>query len=426
MPQFQYKAKNAQGKAITGTINAQNETDAVAELRRQGLIILGLNAKRGGGRKGKASGTAGGGGGFFGLSIGGGRNAIKISRVRVKTNDMVVFTRQLSTMISSGIPLIEALEILVEQTSHLGFKMVLENVIAEVRTGKDLSQAMGRHSRVFPKIYVNMIKAGEASGQLDIVLSRLAEYQEAAARLKSEIKSAMTYPIVSLFMVLGITLFLLVFIIPKFEEMFNNMNVDLPAITVALLRISLTLKENFLWWMLGSIVVFSSIGFYSTTDKGALIRDWCLLKIPVFGPLFLKVAISRFSRTFGTLIQSGVPILGALEIVSETSGNRVISNAVVRASESVRQGEPLGEPLAQSKVFPLMVTKMISIGEKSGALESLLEKISDFYDQQVKATVDQLTSLIEPLLIGVMGVLVGGMVLAIFLPIFKMVGSLGR
>ena len=232
MPQYQYKAKNSQGKAVTGTINAQNETDAVSELRRQGLVILGLNAKGGGSRGGSSQGN---GGGFFSLSVGGGKN-IKLSSVRIKSQDMVVFTRQLSTMISAGIPLVEALEILAEQSANVGFRMVLENVVSDIRAGKDLSQAMGKHRRIFPKIYVNMIKAGEASGQIDIVLNRLADYQEAAARLKAEIKSAMTYPIISLTMVLAISLFLLVFIIPKFEEMFNNMNVELPWVTVALLR----------------------------------------------------------------------------------------------------------------------------------------------------------------------------------------------
>ncbi len=415
MPQFHYKAKNPQGKMVTGSINAQNETDAVGDLRRQGLIIIGLAQKRGGG--------GGEGGGFFSLSVGG-KKSVKASAVRVKTNDMVVFTRQLSTMISSGIPLVEALEILAEQTNNFGFRLLLQDIVTEVRSGKDLSQAMGKYPRVFPKIYVNMIRAGEASGQLDIVLLRLAEYQEASARLKAEIKSAMTYPVISLVMVLGITLFLLVFIIPKFEEMFNSMDVELPGVTTALLATSLVLKENFLIWSLVCVALGVGIWSYFKTSHGAYLKDWMLLRMPIFGPLFLKVALSRFSRTFGTLIQSGVPILGALEIVSETTGNKLLSNAIDNASDSVRQGDTLGEPLARSRVFPLMVTRMISIGEKSGALESLLGKIADFYDQQVKTTVESLTSLIEPLLIGVMGFLVGGMVMAIFLPIFKMVGSL--
>lgn len=427
MAQYRYKAKNARGETLTGSISAHSEADAVAELRRQGLVILALGVKKGGGEPERAGPSAPQAGGekkkssFWTMSIGG---KSKIASVRVKTAEMVIFTRQLSTMISSGIPLVEALEILAEQTGNLGFRMVLDEVTSDVRSGKDLSQSLSRHPRVFQKIYVNMIKAGEASGQLDTVLVRLAEYQEASAALKSEIKSAMTYPIVSLCLVLGITLFLLVFIIPKFEEMFSTMDVELPGITKALIATSVFLKNNFIYWMAGLITAIFLAIMYIKTERGATQKDWFLLKLPIFGPLFSKVALSRFSRTFATLIKSGVPIMGALEIVAETTGNRIISSAIVKASNHVRQGETLGEPLAKTGIFPPMVTRMISIGEKTGALESLLGKISDFYDQQVKSSVESLTSLIEPLLIGIMGFLVGGMVLAIFLPIFKMVGSL--
>jgi type IV pilus assembly protein PilC len=430
MAQYRYRAKNNQAENVNGTITAQSEIEAIGELRRQGLVIISLDQRKGGDAEAPAvtraqagEGGDGGGGGFFSFSLGG-KKRMKLSSVRVKTADMVVFTRQLSTMISAGIPLIEGLEILAEQTSNAGFRLVLEQVTFDVRSGKDLSQAFGRHPRVFAKIYVNMIKAGEASGQLDTVLIRLAEYQEASAALKSEIKSAMTYPVVSLVMVLGITIFLLVFIIPKFEDMFNTMDVELPMVTKVLIATSLFLKNNFIYWTLGSIVAGVLLYLHVRTEKGCAQKDWLVLKLPVFGPLFSKVALSRFSRTFATLIQSGVPILGALEIVAETTGNLMVSRAITKAAENVRQGETLGEPLAKSGVFPPMVTRMIAIGEKTGALESLLGKIADFYDQQVKSSVESLTSLIEPLMIGVMGFLVGGMVMAIFLPIFKMVGAL--
>jgi type IV pilus assembly protein PilC len=415
---FQYRAKNAGGKTTSGTVNAENETDAVGQLRRQGLTVLGISA-------GKA-GASGKGGeakkGFLNLSFGG----PSLKTARVKSDEMVVFTRQLSTMISAGIPVVEALEILQEQASNPGFKLVLGEVVSDLRTGKDISQAFGRHPRVFPKIYVNMLKAGEASGQLDTVLNRLAGYQEAASALRQEIKSAMTYPVVSLVLILGITTFLLVFIIPKFESMFKAMNVELPIITKALLATSLAMRENFALCMAGVVALVVTVVLYSKTERGRLHKDWLMLHLPVFGPLFSKVALSRFSRTFATLIQSGVPILGALEIVCETSGNQIVSNAIQQASESVRQGETLGEPLSRTKVFPLMVTRMIAVGERTGALESLLEKIAEFYDQEVKSTVESLTSLIEPLMIATMGVLVGGMVLAVFMPIFKMIGSIGH
>jgi type IV pilus assembly protein PilC len=413
MQAYSYKAKRPNGESVTGSLSAQNESDAVGDLRRQGLIVIAVTPQKGG---------LGGGNGKSLFSIGKKKGAL--GKARVKSQDMVVFTRQLSTMISAGIPLVESLEILAEQASNLGFKATLEDVTANVRAGKDLSQALGAHPRIFPNIYVNMVKAGEASGQLDIVLVRLAEYQEASAKLKGEIKSAMTYPIVSLVMVLGITLFLLVFIIPKFKEMFYSLNVELPGITKALLATSLFLQQYFLYWVAGVVVFSIGVWRYVKTEKGAIQKDWLVLRLPIFGPLFSKVAISRFSRTFATLIQSGVPILGALEIVAQTCGNRIIARAINESSESVRQGETLGDPLAKSKVFPPMVTRMISIGEKTGALETLLEKISDFYDQQVKSTVEALTSLIEPIMIGLMGFLVGGMVMAIFLPIFKMVGAL--
>ena len=414
---FAYKAKKTAGGIASGTISAESESDAVGDLRRQGMTGISMAQKRGGGKRddGKP--------GFFSLQVGGG--AVTADRAKVKDAEMVVFTRQLATMISSGIPLVESIEILAEQTTNLGFRAVLEQVSADVRAGKDMSNALAQHPRLFPDIYINMIRAGEASGQLDVVLDRLAEYQEASAALKSEIKSAMTYPVVSLVLVLGITFFLLIFIIPKFQDMFNSMNVELPGVTRFLLALSQWLKENMVYWRSALVGSIFGIIAYFKSPSGMYVRDWIILNMPIFGPLFRKVAISRFARTFSTLIQSGVPILGSLEIVSQTCGNQLVSRAIGKASESVRQGETLGEPLSRSGVFPPMVTKMITIGEKTGALESLLEKIADFYDQQVKTTVEGLTSLIEPLMIAVMGFLVGGMVMAIFLPIFKMVGSMG-
>ena len=423
MAVYSYKAKKPGGGVVSGTINAQSESEAVADLRRDGLVVISMNNKRGGGGGGGAAkGGDDGKSSFWSMQLSVGKGGS--GRVKVKINEMVVFSRQLATMVSAGIPLVESIEILAEQAPSIGFRRVLEEVSTEVRAGKDLSQALSQHPKVFPDLYINMVRAGEASGQLDIVLSRLAEYQEAIAELKSEIRSAMTYPIVSLLLVGGITIFLLVFIIPKFEEMFYSMNVELPAITKGLLATSLFLKQHFLLFSLAAIGATVGVVYFFKTDRGKLVFDWLALRVPVFGPLFSKVAISRFSRTFSTLIQSGVPILGSLDIVSRTCGNRIVERAVVSATESVRQGETLGEPLSQSGVFPPMVTRMISVGEKTGALESLLEKISDFYDQQVKTTVESLTSLIEPIMIAVMGVLVGGMVMAIFLPIFKMVGSL--
>ena len=346
---------------------------------------------------------------------------VTAKNARVKLQELVIFTRQLATMISAGIPLLEALEILAEQQDNPGFKAVLDDVVTQVRGGTDMSTALADHPRVFEDIYVNMIRAGEVSGQIDEILIRLAEYQEATAKLRSQIISAMTYPVISLLLIGGIILFLLLVIIPKFKEIFISMGVELPWITQTLLDLSDWLQENYYIWIPGIFVSIFAFRAYSKTTMGRRHVDWIKLNLPIFGELFKKVALSRFARTFATLISSGVPILGALEIVASTSGNVHIEEVVMAASESVRQGETLASPLAEKpKLFPPMVTRMVAIGEKSGALETLLMKISEFYDQQVEATVEQLTSLIEPIMICIMGVLVGGMVLAIFLPIFEL------
>ncbi len=350
---------------------------------------------------------------------------VSAKQAKVKLNEMVIFTRQLATMISAGIPLLECLEILAEQNENPGFKAVLETVVADVRGGTDLSTALSKHGHVYEDIYVNMVRAGEVSGQIDEILVRLAEYQEATAKLRSQIVSAMTYPVISLLLIFCIVMFLLLVIIPKFKEIFQSMGVKLPMLTQMLLDTSDFLLSNWYIWMPGAVVAVVGLKFYSKTTIGRRQFHWLFLNIPVFGPLFKKVAISRFARTFATLIQSGVPILGALEIVASTSGNVHIEELVLAASESVRQGDTLATPLAtKPKLFPPMVTRMIAIGEKSGALEALLLKISEFYDQQVEAAVEQLTSLIEPIMICIMGVVVGGMVLAIFLPIFELQKSL--
>ncbi len=417
MKTFTYSSKNAQGKIVQGTLEAETDAEALTELRRRGLTIISMAAGKSTGTKSVTS--------FFGRGASAGSGGRKV-RGRVKNQELVVFTRQLSTMVSAGIPLVEGLEVLEEQTSNRVFKAVLEEVVSDVRSGKDLSQSLGRHPKIFKAIFVNMIKAGEASGQLDIVLNRLADYQESAEALRGEIKSAMTYPLVSLTLVLGITFFLLVFIIPKFQEMFTSMNVELPWITSTLLSFSLFLQRTLVFWIVGVVALVVGIVMYFRTEKGAWVLDWINLRLPVFGSLFSKVAISRFTRTFATLIKSGVPILGALEIVEKTSGNRLYGGAINTAAESVRQGETLAEPLTRAKLFPPMVTRMIAIGERTGALEALLEKIADFYDQEVATTVKALTSLIEPILISVMGFLVGSMVMAIFLPIFKMIGGMTK
>ncbi|MEN8150151.1 MAG: type II secretion system F family protein [Planctomycetota bacterium] len=400
MKHFKYQAKNFGGKTVSGTLTGNDQDEVIGELRKRNLVVLNV---RPAGAQQK---------GFLSLK--------RTPRPNVKKDELVVFTRQLSTMISAGIPLLEGLEILHEQTTNPGFAYCLDCIIEDIRGGSDLSASMEKFPKVFTNIFVSMIKAGEVSGQLDEILVRLAEYLEAAAKLKREIRSAMTYPVVSLVLVLGITAFLMLGIVPKFQDVFISLDIPLPGLTRFVLNLSLGIKANLLPVLGGVAGVVALVVGWRGTKKGRYQWDWMMLHLPVFGTLFQKVALSRFSRTFSTLIKSGVPILGALEIVSKTAGNEVISKAIDSARENVRQGDTLSEPLSESPVFPPMVTKMIGIGEKSGSLELLLEKISVFYDEQVSAAVKSLTSMIEPLMIGTMGVMVGGIVLAVFLPIFEL------
>lgn len=424
MATFRYSAISSDGRTVRGSLEAGSQPEALEELRRRNLMPLKVDDRAGGGdepaggdrgprgereeRKAAAPKPAGGGG-LFAPKPG----------VR-KHEEVVIFTRQLATMISAGIPMLESLEILQEQAESKEFGLLLTRVIDEVRSGQDLSTAIGRYPKVFTDVYVSMIKAGEASGQIDEILVRLADYMEAAERLKRDIKSAMTYPVVSLVMITGITAFLMLAIVPKFKEVFSSLGVELPGLTKAVLGASDFTRENWLLMLVGLVLAGFGLGAYKRTERGGWQWDWLMLKVPVFGPLFRKVGLSRFSKTFSTMLKSGVPILGALDIVADTSGNRVIRDAVVAARESVRQGESLAKPLGDSDVFPPMVTRMIGIGEKTGSLEQLLEKISEFYDEQVRATVKQLTSLIEPIMISVMGLMVGTIVLSVFLPIFEL------
>jgi type IV pilus assembly protein PilC len=423
MPRFKYVARDASGKRITQTVEGASKDEVLNSLRKENLQVLSVAEDGGGGGAPAAPGKGGKTekSSMWNMSFGGGNAA-----PRVTGEMLVIFTRQFSTMIGAGIPVLECLNILQEQAEDPGFNRALGQIVDDVRGGSDLSQALGKHPKVFERIYVNMIKAGEASGQLDTILQRLAEYLESTEKLKREIKGAMTYPIISLVMITGITVFLLVFIIPKFQDIFRSLRVDLPLPTRIVLGISKLMTNYAMQSLITLVGVGLIIQWWKSTDSGGYTWDRMTLKLPVFGDLLQKVALSRFSKTFATLLRSGVPILGALEIVASTAGNRVVEEAVNNARESIRQGENLAKPLGESIVFPPMVVRMIAIGEKSGALEQLLEKISEFYDQQVESTVESLTSLIEPIMIGFMGVMVGGIVLSVFLPIFKIQDALRK
>ena len=424
MPTFKYSAVGSDGRTVKGALEAANQNELMEELRRRQLMPLRVEQKSGS-RK-KASGPVGdskstsGKGLSMEIHIGGLKPGVR------KKEEIVIFTRQLATMISAGIPMLESLEILREQAASKQFNLLLEQVIANVRSGQDLSTSVEQYPKVFSDVYVSMIRAGEASGQLDDILVRLAEYLESSQRLKRNIKSAMTYPVVSLVMIFGITFFLMVWIVPKFKEVFASLEVELPALTRNVLAASQFCENNWMIILVGIALSFVLLKIYKGTDKGGRQFDWLMLHVPVFGTLFQKVGLSRFSKTFSTMLRSGVPILGSLEIVADTSGNRIISDAVLNARESVRQGEGLAGPLSESPVFPPMVTRMVGIGEKTGSLETLLEKISEFYDEQVNATVKQLTSLIEPIMIAIMGIMVGTICLSVFLPIFELQKQLAQ
>lgn len=406
MNQFKYAAKGPTGNKVEGTISAASKAEAVAELRRQNLVVIRLD-DAGKPEKKKLSEFS------FGKP-----------RIKAKKGELVIFTRQLATMVGAGLSLLESLEVLCHQAESPGMKLACENLVESVRGGSDLSAAMERAPKIFNHLYISMVKAGEISGQMDIILNRLADYQESSEELAREIKSAMTYPVISMVLVLGITAFLMIGVVPTFKDVFDSLDAELPAITQMVLSVSEFLRGNITLVVGCCVGAFVGLKMFKGTPKGAYMWDSMNLKVPVFGKLFTKVCLARFSRTFATLIRSGVPIMSTLDIVANTSGNRVVSKVVDEAKESVRNGNLLSEPLGESPVFPPMVTRMIAIGERTGALETLLEKIAEFYDSQVRAQVKALTSLIEPLLIAFMGIVVGGVVLAIFAPILDMVGKL--
>ncbi len=430
MPSYKYSAIGSDGRTVTGRLDAPNKTECVAELRKRNLTPVDIQEKAAIVKAAAAAAAAPASSAPAGTSAPTPTSAPAPKRWNAsfgavkpgirKREEVVIFTRQLATMISAGIPMLEALEILREQAESKQFALLLDGVINDVRSGQDFSSSVEKYPKVFTDVYTAMVRAGEASGQIDEILVRLADYMEASQRLRREIKSAMTYPIVSLVMIFGITSYLLIGIVPKFKEVFDSLDIELPALTKGILGVSLFCQEKWPFLMAGLAFLAGLFVVWKRTEKGAYQWDWVILHVPIFGPLFRKVGLSRFSKTASTMIRSGVPILGTLEIVADTAGNRVVARAVEQARESVRQGESLMGPLAQSAVFPPMVTRMVGIGEKTGSLEILLEKISEFYDEQVSATVKQLTSLIEPLMIAIMGIMVGAIVLAVFLPIFEL------
>lgn len=338
---------------------------------------------------------------------------------KVTTKDIVVFTRQLSTMIDAGLPLVQSLEILAKQQENATFKRTLTEIKGDVETGTTFADSMRKHPKVFDNLFSNMIEAGETGGILDTILGRLAVFLEKSAALKKRIKGAMTYPAICLAISALILVVILVFVIPVFEEMFASFDSALPIPTQIVVSMSNFFKSNFLWIIMGIFALIYLFKKIYNTETGRIKIDALLLKAPVVGTLIRKVAVAKFTRTLSTMLQSGVPILDALQVVAKTAGNKVIEAAVFRVGESIAEGRPIAEPLEESGVFPNMVVQMINVGESVGALDTMLAKIADFYDEEVDQAVDNLTAMIEPFMMVFLGGMIGGLVIAMYLPIFS-------
>ena len=398
MATFQYTAHGRDGKRQTGTLTADTRQVVAQMLLTRGLVAENVQEVS------KISKKAAAG-----------------PNTKVKTTDLLIFTRQLSTIVSAGLPLLQGLDILAEQTDSGGFAGMIGQIGQDVEGGLSFSEALRRYPRAFPDLYVSMVRAGEAGGDLDGVLLQLADYMETMEDLKRRIKSAMTYPVVAFSMIVLIAAGLVYWVVPQFAEIFASFGRALPAPTQLLINASNGMRSWKSLFAVAAVIGFViALRIYGRTPAGRYSLDAFKLRLPVFGGLIRKVSISRFTRTLSTLTRSGVAILQALEIVERTSGNEVFAKAVRLAGDSVRSGETLAEPLARSEQFPAMVTRMIAVGEKTGALEQMLAKISDFYDSEVRATVDSLTSLIEPILILMMGLVVGSIVVALFMPILQL------
>ncbi len=401
MAKFKYIAKDENATTVTGQVAAESKELVIKELRKRSLIIISVEEDRGFS--------------FKDFSIG---------EEKVKSEDLVIFTRQLSTMIDAGIPILQSLEALEEQVTQKYFKSVISAVREDVSVGNSLSASFSKHTKVFDSLFISMVKAGETGGALSALLDRIAGYMEKSLKLRNKVKSAMVYPAVVITMAILITVLLLVKVVPTFKGIYDSLGKELPGMTQVLIFISDNLKASFLWLVLAGIAGFVFFVNYKRTKAGSLQIDRLSLKLPVFGSLIRKVALSRFSRTLATLIQSGVPILTALDIVGKSSGNRVIELTVEDAAKHIQEGESISEPLIQSGVFPQMVTRMISVGEKTGKLDTMLTKIAEFYEDQVDTAVAGLTSMIEPLIIGFLGIVVGFIVIALFLPIISLTSAI--
>ena len=401
MPIYTWKGTNSYGEKRKGELEAIDEAGAKAQLRR--LRIDDAKIKE----KPKD---------IF--------ENISVFQPKVTGKDVVIFTRQLSTMIDAGLPLVQCLQILAKQQENATFRKALIDIQTNIETGTTLADSMRKHPKIFDDLYSNMIEAGELGGILDTILSRLAAFNEKSMALKKKIKGAMTYPVICLAISLLILVVILVFVIPVFVEMFASLDSALPAITQMVVDMSDFVKGNFMYMIFAAAAVVFIYKKIYATEKGHIKLDAFFLRAPIAGQLIRKVAVAKFTRTLSTMLQSGVPILDALQVVGKTAGNKVIELAVFRVADAISEGRPIAEPLEETGVFPNMVVQMINVGESVGALDTMLEKIADFYDEEVDQAVENLTAMIEPLMMVFLGGMIGGLVVAMYLPIFQMAGNI--
>jgi type IV pilus assembly protein PilC len=402
MAKFMWEGKTKMGGTMGGEIEAPNEAFVIAQLRRQQIVPVKVKAKP---RE---------------LRI-----ALPWQKGKVSRKELAVFTRQFATMIDAGLPLVQCLDILGMQQTNDGFKKVILRVKEDVESGSTFADALGKHPRVFDDLFVNLVSAGEVGGILDTILARLAAYIEKAMKLAKQIKSAMVYPATILAVALIVTVVLLLYVIPIFGNMFADFGQALPVPTQIVLALSAYTRKYFLVGIAMVVLVVFAVRWHYRQESGRRRIDRLLLRLPIMGDLIRKIAVARFARTLGTMVASGVPILEGMDIVAKSAGNKIIEEAVMKARTSISEGKTISEPLAESKVFPVMVTQMVGVGEATGALDAMLTKVADFYDDEVDAAVGALTSLLEPMLMIFLGVVIGGLVIAMYLPIFKLAGVVG-
>lgn len=389
---FAYKVKDPAGKLLEGEVEAQDEKAASAKLRAQRFTVLSIEKTK----------------------------AKKKKKGKVSSKEIVIFSRQLSTLVSSGVPIVQGLSILESQAETPAFASVIANIRTDIEGGLSISEAMKKHPKVFSELYVSMIKAGETGGILDTILERLSSYLESSEALKAKVKSAMMYPAVVGGVAAAITVFLIVFVIPIFKGIFASFGAELPFLTRIVIGASDFVRGNIIYILIVMGGTFYGAKKYLQSEQGRRKFDEVSLNLPVFGILLKKVAIAKFSRTLGTLIKSGVPILQGLETVAKTAGNKIIEEAIMKSRDSIKEGGRLAEPLKKSNLFPQMVVQMIGVGEETGSLDTMLIKIADFYDQEVDTAVKGLTSMIEPLIMVFMGLVIGFIVIAMFMPMFEL------